>query len=665
MNTPNNQKRIDDLEIANLELAAINAELKASEQKYRRLFESMMDAYVSVDMAGHILETNHSYQTMLGYSEAELKSLTYSDLTPEKWHATESRIVKEQVIPLGYSFAYEKEYRRKDGTIFPIELRTFLLRDDSGQPSGMWAIIHDITERKWVEEKLREAEWKFQALFTKGPIGVAYHEMIYDEAGKPVDYRFLDANECYLELTGIDPRGKTVRQAFPGIENDPFDWIGTFGRVARTGEQLRIEQYFKTNNRWYDLVAYQYKPDHFVAAFQEITARKQAEAERAKLQEQLTQAQKMESVGRLAGGVAHDFNNMLGVILGHVEMAMEQVHKSDPLYSSLEEIRKAAQRSADLTRQLLAFGRKQIIMPEVLPLNETVAGMLKMLRRLIGENINLVWQPGATLWPVKMDPSQIDQILINLCVNARDAIAGIGSVTIETENKLFTEDECAKNTVDIPGEYVLLSVSDTGCGMKKEMLPLLFEPFFTTKDIGKGTGLGLSTVYGIVKQNSGFITVYSEPEHGTTFKIYLPRHAGRREPAVATKPEQPTQRGCETILLVEDEPTMMTMATVMLEKQGYTVLPASTPGTAIRLANDHAGIITLMITDVIMPEMNGRDLAKALLTLYPTLKCLFMSAYTANVIANQGILDPGAQFIQKPFSRNELAAKVRKILDSK
>jgi signal transduction histidine kinase/CheY-like chemotaxis protein len=529
----------------------------------------------------------------------------------------------------------------------------------------MWAIIHDITERKWVEEKLREAEWKFQALFTKGPIGVAYHEMIYDEAGKPVDYRFLDANECYLELTGIDPRGKTVRQAFPGIENDPFDWIGTFGRVARTGEQLRIEQYFKTNNRWYDLVAYQYKPDHFVAAFQEITARKQAEAERAKLQEQLTQAQKMESVGRLAGGVAHDFNNMLGVILGHVEMAMEQVHKSDPLYSSLEEIRKAAQRSADLTRQLLAFGRKQIIMPEVLPLNETVAGMLKMLRRLIGENINLVWQPGATLWPVKMDPSQIDQILINLCVNARDAIAGIGSVTIETENKLFTEDECAKNTVDIPGEYVLLSVSDTGCGMKKEMLPLLFEPFFTTKDIGKGTGLGLSTVYGIVKQNSGFITVYSEPEHGTTFKIYLPRHAGRREPAVATKPEQPTQRGCETILLVEDEPTMMTMATVMLEKQGYTVLPASTPGTAIRLANDHAGIITLMITDVIMPEMNGRDLAKALLTLYPTLKCLFMSAYTANVIANQGILDPGAQFIQKPFSRNELAAKVRKILDSK
>ena len=665
MNEPDNQKQMGDLETANLELAAINTELKASEQKYRRLFESMMDAYVSVDMAGRILETNRSYQTMLGYSEAELKSLTYLDLTPGKWHATESRIVKEQVIPLGYSFAYEKEYRRKDGTIFPVELRTFLLQDDSGQPSGMWAIIRDITERKRVEEQLREAEWKFQALFTKGPIGVAYHEMIYDASGKPADYRFLDANECYLELTGVDPRGKTVKQAFPGIENDPFDWIGTFGNVARTGNQMRFEQHLKTNNRWYDCVAYQYKPDHFVVAFQEITARRQAEAERAKLQEQLTQAQKMESVGRLAGGVAHDFNNMLGVILGHVEMAMEQVHKSDPLYSSLEEIRKAAQRSADLTRQLLAFGRKQIIVPEVLPLNETVVGMLKMLRRLIGKNINLVWQPGANLWPVKMDPSQIDQILINLCVNARDAITGIGSVTIETENKLFTEAECAKNAVDIPGEYVLLSVSDTGCGMKKEMLPLLFEPFFTTKDIGKGTGLGLSTVYGIVKQNNGFITVYSEPEQGTTLKIYLPRHADRREPAVAKKPEQPAQRGVETILLVEDEPTMMTMATVMLEKQGYTVLPASTPGTAIRLASDHADAIALMITDVIMPEMNGRDLAKALLTLYPTLKCLFMSAYTANVIANQGILDPGAQFIQKPFSRNALAAKVREILDSK
>jgi PAS domain S-box-containing protein len=602
---------------------------------------------------------------MLGYSEAELKELTYTDLTPEKWHAAESRIVKDQVIPLGYSTVYEKEYRRIDGTVFPIELRTFLLRDDAGKPSGMWAIIRDITERKHAEAVLHEAEWKFQALFTKGPIGVAYHEMIYDASGNPIDYRFLDANPCYLELTGVDPRGKTVKEAFPGIENDPFDWIGTFSSVARTGKQLRIEQYLTTNQRWYDLVAYQYKPDHFVAAFQEITARKQAEAERAKLTEQLAQAQKMESVGRLAGGVAHDFNNMLGVILGHVEMAMEQVKKSEPLYSNLEEIRKAAQRSADLTRQLLAFGRKQLIMPEILALNETVTGMLKMLHRLIGENINLVWQPGANLWPVKMDPSQIDQILINLCVNARDAITGIGSVTIETENKLFTEDECAKNIVDIPGEYVLLSVSDSGCGMNKEMLPLLFEPFFTTKDVGKGTGLGLSTVYGIVKQNNGFITVYSEPGHGTTLKIYLPRHAGRREPAVAPKPEQPAQRGSETILLVEDEPTMMTMTTVMLQKQGYTVLPASTPDTALRLARDHADTITLMITDVIMPEMNGRDLARTMRTLHPTLKCLFMSAYTENVITTQGILDPGAQFIQKPFSRNDFTAKVREVLDSK
>jgi two-component system cell cycle sensor histidine kinase/response regulator CckA len=668
MNEPDSQKRMGDLEATNLEMAAMNAELKASEQKYRRLFESMMDAYVSVDMDGHILETNHSYQTMLGYSEAELRSLTYSDLTPEKWHATESRIVKEQVIQLGYSFAYEKEYRRKDGTLFPIELRTFLLRDDSGQPSGMWAIIRDITERKRVETALRRSE-----SLLKEAQNIA-------SAGNYV----LD---CITGLWSSSDELNTLFGITPAYERSVESWVA----LIHPDDRTMMNDYFKNEvlgqgklfNKEYRIIRNdnqamcwvhglgrlkydtQGHPIEMHGVIQNITQRKQSEAALAKLTEQLTQAQKMESVGRLAGGVAHDFNNMLGVILGHVEMAMEQVKKSEPLYSNLEEIRKAAQRSADLTRQLLAFGRKQLIMPEILALNETVTGMLKMLHRLIGENINLVWQPGANLWPVKMDPSQIDQILINLCVNARDAITGIGSVTIETENKLFTEDECAKNIVDIPGEYVLLSVSDSGCGMNKEMLPLLFEPFFTTKDVGKGTGLGLSTVYGIVKQNNGFITVYSEPGHGTTLKIYLPRHAGRREPAVAPKPEQPAQRGSETILLVEDEPTMMTMTTVMLQKQGYTVLPASTPDTALRLARDHADTITLMITDVIMPEMNGRDLARTMRTLHPTLKCLFMSAYTENVITTQGILDPGAQFIQKPFSRNDFTAKVREVLDSK
>ena len=278
-----------------------------------------------------------------------------------------------------------------------------------------------------------------------------------------------------------------------------------------------------------------------------------------------------------------------------------------------------------------------------------------------------IWSgpPGANLWPVKIDPSQIDQILANLCVNARDAIAGVGKVTIETTNIAFDEGYCADHAGFVPGEYVLLAVSDNGCGMDKETLAKLFEPFFTTKEMGKGTGLGLATVYGIVKQNNGFINVYSEPDQGTTFKIYLPRLRGKAEEMRTEGAAGPAMRGQETILLVEDEPAMLELTRTLLEMQGYTVLAASTPGEAIRLAREHAGEIHLLITDVVMPEMNGRDLAKNLLSLYPNLKRLFMSGYTANVIAHHGVLDEGVHFIQKPFSRKDLAAKVREALDQK
>jgi PAS domain S-box-containing protein len=390
--------------------------------------------------------------------------------------------------------------------------------------------------------------------------------------------------------------------------------------------------------------------------------RKQAEEEQIKLQSQLVQAQKMESVGRLAGGVAHDFNNMLAVILGYTEIAMDQVNTAQPLFAALREIRKAAERSADLTRQLLAFARKQTIAPRVLDLNETVDGMLKMLRRLIGEDIDLVWKPGRNLGPVKVDPSQIDQLLANLCVNARDAILGVGRVTIETDAAAFDEAYCADHAGFVPGEYVLLAVSDNGCGMDQETLGHLFEPFFTTKSVGKGTGLGLATVYGMVQQNNGFVNVYSEPGQGTTFRVYLPRHSAKTAPLSEKAPGRSAERGHETILLVEDEPAILKMATMMLDRLGYTVVGAKTPGEAVRLAEAHAGGIHLLVTDVVMPEMNGRDLAKHLLSLHPNLKCLFMSGYTADVIANQGVLAAGVQFIQKPFSLKDLAAKLRQVL---
>ena len=406
------------------------------------------------------------------------------------------------------------------------------------------------------------------------------------------------------------------------------------------------------------------RPLSILMTLHDLSAARKEMEEKAILEGQLQQAQKMESVGRLAGGVAHDFNNMLGVILGHAEMALMRVDPAQPMHADLIEILKAGKRSADLTRQLLAFARRQTVTPEVLDLNEVGAGMLKMLQRLLGEGIQLNWQPAADLWPIRVDPSQIDQILVNLCVNARDAIADVGRITIETGNRSFDEEYCAGHAGFAPGEYVRLTVSDDSRGMDQEMLAHIFEPFFTTKGVGEGTGLGLATVYGIVRQNNGFVNVYSEPEKGTTFTIYLPRHAGQAERASMESAAEPVLRGHETILLVEDESAILEMTTMMLEMQGYTVLAANTPGEAIRLAGEHVGKIHLLITDVIMPEMNGRDLAKNLLSLYPHLKRLFMSGYTADVIARHGVLDEGVAFIQKPFSRQDLAVKVRKVLES-
>ena len=391
-----------------------------------------------------------------------------------------------------------------------------------------------------------------------------------------------------------------------------------------------------------------------------INERKRAEEVKSQLEEQLQQTQKMESVGRLAGGVAHDFNNMLGVILGHASLALMETDQSHPLFANLEEIRKAAERSADLTRQLLAFARKQTIAPKVLDLNETVNGMLKMLQRLIGEDIHLVWQPADKLWPVKADPSQIDQILANLCVNASDSISDIGKISIETANCSIDENYTSSHAEALPGEYVSLAVSDDGSGIDKETMLHIFEPFFTTKDAGDGTGLGLATVFGAVKQNNGFINVYSEPGMGTTFTIYLPRHFGNTEQTQTEVSLLP--RGQETILLVEDELSILKMASLLLTKQGYNVLQANSPGEAIRLTEEHVGEIHLLMTDVVMPEMNGRDLAQALQNLYPQLKCLYMSGYTADVIAHHGVLNEGVHFIQKPFSLPDLATKVQEVL---
>jgi PAS domain S-box-containing protein len=514
--------------------------------------------------------------------------------------------------------------------------------------------LQDITERKQAEEKILQQQSALEKAQELGQIGSWELDLRRNKL------YWTDEN-CRIFAT---PPGSVVDyELFLGkVHPDDRDYVDHEWRAALDGKPYDIEHRLDLDGtvRWVRekaSVEFDEKGEAVrgIGFTQDIT-------ERRLLEERLRQSGRMDAVGQLAGGIAHDFNNMLEVILGHTEMAMDDVDSTQPLYEDLQEVLKAARRSAVLTRQLLTFARKQAISPEIVDMNETVEGMLKMLRRLIGENIDLNWQPGAGLWPVMMDPSQIDQILANLCVNGRDAIAGVGKITIKTGNCTLDELYCSAHVDMVPGEFAQLTVSDNGCGMDQETAARIFEPFFTTKASGKGTGLGLATVYGIVKQNNGCIDTYSKPGLGTTFRIHLPRHVGAA-PAVTGEAAEPPMRGNETILLVEDESSILRMAKKMLEKQGYIVLAAATPREAVRLFTARADEIDLLITDVIMPEMDGWDLATQLLAIRPDLKCLFMSGYTADVIADHGVLDEGVHFIHKPFSIGDLTGKVREVLE--
>ncbi|MCF7817657.1 MAG: response regulator [Kiritimatiellales bacterium] len=523
----------------------------------------------------------------------------------------------------------------------------------------------DITSQKKAEDALRKKERLLSESQRLGHVGSWMIE---------ADGQVVFSDEMYRML-GVSPDtfDTTMESFIALIHPDDRHWMRSWSKSCAAGEHP-AELEFRINRsdgtvrfilgRGELALDERTQTAHMAGSAQDITERKQAEEENNNLQVQLTHAQKMESVGRLAGGVAHDFNNMLSIILGHVGLALDLASPTGPLLESLLEIQGAANRSADLTRQLLAFARKQDIAPKILNLNDAVPGMLKMLQRLIGEDINLVWRPGAELRTIKIDPSQIDQILANLCVNARDAIDNTGTISLETGNVVIDADYCAAHTDAIPGAYVFIAVSDTGCGMEQETLAQIFEPFFTTKEVGKGTGLGLATVYGIAKQNNGFIYAYSEPGQGTTFKIYLPQAERKIEPQNAPAPvSAPNGRG-ETILLVEDNPALQKVYKRFFDGLGYTLLSAESPEEALRLSGLHPEI-HLLLTDVVMPGMNGRELADKIRESNLGIQVLFMSGYTADILVDRGVREDHMAFIAKPFSRDELADKLRTLLDAR
>ena len=545
------------------------------------------------------------------------------------------------------------------------DVRAYPLLNDQGNVLYLIEHLRDITESKNTEQALQESEERLRLALASSNQGLYDLNVVTGEAIVSPEYarmlgyepeEFHETNAAWRERLHPDDRDLVYGVYLDYITGRRPDYRVEFRQRTKTGEWKwilsvgKIVQYDETG-----------RPLRMIGTHTDITAQRQAESDREKLRSQLIQSQKMESIGRLAGGVAHDFNNMLQTILGNATMALEDLSEDSPGRESLREIETAAQRSAELVRQLLAFARKQTIAPQILDLNETVQSMLKMLRRLIGEHIVLDWKPGANLWPVYMDRTQLDQILANLCVNARDAIANHGQIIVETAKVTLDATYAATHADVVPGDYVMLAVTDNGPGMDAYTKEHLFEPFFTTKELGKGTGLGLATVFGIVKQNHGLINVYSEPGQGATFKIYLPRAAGNSVQEAST-PSPALRRGNETILLVEDEAQVLLLAQRILAPYGYTVLAAHNPEEALQLAAQHQGTIHVLITDVIMPGMNGRELHTRLAQTRPALRCLYMSGYTANVIAHQGILEPGMHFLEKPFTIQSLLGKLGAVL---
>lgn len=570
---------------------------------------------------------------------------------------------------------FELEHRivRPDGEIRWVNARSqTFFEGETRRPLRTIGAVRDVTMLKEAEQAIRGNEERLRQVTRVAKIGIFDHDhrtgSVYwspemrqiHEWGADEQVRFERTSDGgRVPADVILPEDRQHVEAAIQRAHDSDD--GLFDLEYRLTGSGGIRWVRAQSQTFFEGHGADRRAVRTIGATVDITDRKAAEAERERLHAQLLQAQKMETVGRLAGGVAHDFNNMLNVIGGYAELALRDIDSASPLYTPLLEIQNASRRSADLTRQLLAFARKQPVRPKVLDLNRLIEGSLNMLRRLIGEDIQLEWQP-RELWPTRIDPAQVDQVLMNLVVNARDAIAGHGHITVRTRNIRIDDRQNSREPWIVPGDYVALEIADDGRGLDEETKAHMFEPFFSTKGEGRGTGLGLATVYGIVKQNSGVVTVDSAPGQGTTLTVLLPRVTDATI-EVTDASEERAQRGSERLLLVEDEPMVLRLTARMLEALGYTVVSTSAPAEAMRLAQQQAGKFDLLVTDMVMPETSGRVLADQLRALYPGLKCLFVSGYFPES-GRMNVRGEGDHILQKPFSKRELAAKVREVLDA-
>ncbi len=618
-----------------------------AEARFRELLEAAPDAILETDRAGTIVLVNAAAERIFGYTRDELIGQSTDVLVPENLRAVHARwrtVYVSDPVSRTIERAPHLRGRRKDGTEFPVEISLSPVRSRSGD--FITCIVHDISHREQAEQALRESTRQIASILES----IADGFFALDR-----DWRFSYLNRKAEQLfarSRADLIGRTIWEEFPALAGSVFD--SEYRKAVANQVPVEFSAIFPPLGIWAEIHASP-SANGLSIYIHDITERKH-------LEERLQQSEKLEALGRLAGGVAHDFNNLLTIIGGYGQMILEAAGSRDPVRKNVATIVEAANRASALTRQLLAFSRRQMVQPKLLDLNRVVEKMNAMLRRLIREDVELVLVLEPGVGQVKIDPIQLEQVVMNLVVNARDAMPTGGALTIATKVELLQGDPHGSGPSLPPGRYAVLSVTDTGTGMDTAVLSRIFEPFFTTKAKHKGTGLGLATVYGIVKQSGGDILVQSQPGRGTCFRIFLPREERNRHTARPGRASRKSHRGTETILLVEDEPEVRRLACDMLCAQGYKVVEAAGGAEALRIWPTTRSSVDLLVTDVIMPQMSGAQLADKLTAEQPGLKVLYVSGYTDDIIARHGI-GPDA-LLQKPFTRKTLAAKVRNLLDS-